>query len=64
MPIYEEKIRNHNLQAHLDLENHIKTKDTGQITCTLRINGGNIVDLVFVEYVNVEKKYAPNKYTV
>ena len=59
---YDLKIREHNVQAHVDIESDIQEKKTGQMTFTLRLNGGNIVDYSLVEYVNVRKKYAANKY--
>jgi len=59
---YDLIIRESNVPAHADIEASIAEKNTGQITFTLRINGGNIVDVSFVEYVDVRKKYATDKY--
>jgi hypothetical protein len=56
-------MREHNIQAHADIEAAIQSKGAGQMTFTLRINGGNIVDFSLVEYVDVRKKYAPDKYS-
>lgn len=51
-------IREHNILPHINIEEEIQLKGNGQMTFTLRINGGNIVDFSLVEYVNVKKKYA------
>lgn len=51
---YSLEIRQANIQAHLDLEREVATKGNGQMTFTLRINGGNIADMVMVEYVDVQ----------
>lgn len=50
-------MREYNIPAHVDVEEDIQRRKSGQITFTLRINGGNIVDVSFVEYVDVDKKY-------
>ncbi|NCN25997.1 hypothetical protein GW915_00325 [bacterium] len=50
-------MREYNIPAHVDIEADIQDKGTGQITFTLRINGGNIVDMSVVEYVSVKDKY-------
>jgi len=50
-------IRKHNIKAHTDIEMDIMKKQDGQMTFTLRINGGNIVDYNLVEYINVRQKY-------
>ncbi len=52
-----EEIRLHNMRPHADIELDIMAKKNGQITFTLRINAGNIVDYNLVEYVNVRRKY-------
>jgi len=52
-----EKIREHNIKPHADIEVDIMNKKNGPVTFTLRLNGGNIVDYNLVEYVDVEKKY-------
>ena len=46
-------IRKANIQAHDDIETIILNQQNGLLTFTLRINGGNIVDLNVVELVNV-----------
>ena len=50
-------IRSHNIKAHADIEVDIIKRKNGQMTFTLRINGGNIVDYSLVEYVDVKTKY-------
>jgi hypothetical protein len=50
-------IREHNIKPHADIEVDIINKKNGQMTFTLRINGGNIVDYNLVEYVDIEEKY-------
>lgn len=47
---YALTIREHNIQAHLDVENEIQAKRNGTFTCILRVNNGNIVDSVIMEY--------------
>jgi len=49
---YELSIRDTNVPAHLDIEKEIAKRKDGQMTFTLRINDGNIVDLAMVEYVD------------
>ena len=51
------KIRDHNIKPHADVEIDIMQKKNGQITFTLRINAGNIVDYNLVEYVDIKRKY-------
>lgn len=51
---YSLEIRDSNIQAHLDIEREIANKKNGQMTFTLRINGGNVADVVMVEYIDVE----------
>lgn len=48
-------IREHNVQAHLDIESDVRKQSNGVFNFTLRINGGNIVDYNVVEYVNASK---------
>lgn len=57
----ELKIRDHNIKPHADIENELAAKGDGQITFTLRINAGNIVDVAFVEYVAISVKYLIRK---
>ena len=51
------EIRNHNIEAHLDIEQDIQTKKNGQVTFTVRVNAGNIVDYNVTEYVDARRKY-------
>lgn len=51
------KMREHNIKPHVDIEVDIIMKKNGQMTFTLRINNGNIVDYSPVEYVDVNEKY-------
>lgn len=53
----ELKIRDHNIKPHADVEIDIIQKKNGQMTFTLRINAGNIVDYNLVEYVDIKRKY-------
>lgn len=53
----ELKIREHNIRPHADIEVDLMSKKNGQVTFTLRINAGNIVDYSLVEYVDITKKY-------
>lgn len=53
----ELNIRSANLRAHADIEVDILGKKTGQMTFTVRVNGGNIVDYSLVEYVDAKRKY-------
>ena len=55
------QIRQHNIKPHADIEVEIIQKQTGRMTFTLRINGGNIVDVSFVQYVDVKEKYSIKK---
>lgn len=48
-------IRQANIQAHDDIETDILNEQSGLLTFTLRINGGNIVDYNVVKYVNVRE---------
>lgn len=57
MTNYALSIRDHNIQAHLDIEEEIKARGNGIFTFTLRVNNGNIVDLNITEYVPVKQKY-------
>lgn len=49
------EIREHNKRPHADIEKEITKRKNGQITFTVRVNAGNIVDVAMVEYVLVEK---------
>lgn len=48
-------IREHNKQAHLDIEKDIEFQQDGLFTFTLRISNGNIVDYAVVEYADSRK---------
>ena len=50
-------IREHNKQAHIDIEDDINDRFNGLFTFTLRVNAGNIVDYNLTEYVNAKQKY-------
>ena len=52
---YALQIRDHNIQAHLDIENEIQAKKNGLFTCIIRVNNGNIVDSVIMEYADARK---------
>lgn len=52
---YPIEIREHNQQAHLDIENEICNIKDGLLTFILRVNNGNIVDLVVMEYADARK---------
>ena len=45
------------------MEEAIKKKSSGDVTMTLRVNAGNIVDLTQIEYVATKKKYGDIKQT-
>jgi hypothetical protein len=51
-------IREANREAHIDLSKAIQEKKNGLLTIRLRLNGGNIVDLVELEYYAYESKRA------
>ena len=52
---YELVIRDHNKQAHADIEHDIQTQKNGLFTFILRVNNGNIVDYNVVEYADAKK---------
>lgn len=56
---YQLNIREHNKQAHVDIEKEIELKKNGLFTFILRVNNGNIVDCTIMEYVNA-KSYKLN----
>ena len=64
MTNYALNIREHNIKAHLDIEDEIKQRKEGLFTFTLRVNNGNIVDFNVTEYVNVRQKYGVIKTVV
>lgn len=49
-----------NVPAHLDIEEDIRKKQNGQITFTIRMNNGVIVDYNKTEYVDTRAKYFGN----
>lgn len=57
-PIYdlEQLIRVANRPAHADMSIAMKKKQSGLMTLQVRVNAGNIVDLVELEYVTYAKK--------
>lgn len=52
---YSLEIREHNRQAHIDVENEIQSKKDGLFTCIIRVNNGNIVDSVIMEHADSRK---------
>ena len=66
---YELSIRDHNIQPHIDIEDDLQTKKNGLFTFILRVNNGNIVDYVVMEYKDarqylVIKKIVIEKFAV
>lgn len=61
---YALEIREHNRQAHIDIENDIAEKKNGLFTFILRVNNGNIVDYAVLEYVNARKYLSITKVTI
>ena len=55
------KIRKYNVPAHIDIETHLERRMKGNVTFTVRVNAGNIVDLSIVNYVDTRKKYPASK---
>jgi hypothetical protein len=58
------EIRKYNIPAHMDIEKLFVIRKDGQITFTIRVNAGNIVDLQTVEYVDTRKKYPSSEQPV
>jgi hypothetical protein len=54
---YALNIKDHNRQAHLDIEKDIEVKKNGLFTFTLRVNNGNITDYNVIEVVNARDRY-------
>lgn len=46
-----------NIPCHLDVEEYIKKKGNGQVTFTLRMNNGSVVDFNRTDYVDTKAKY-------
>jgi len=55
------KIRRYNIPAHIDIETNFERAVEGNVTFTVRVNAGNIVDLSIVDYVDTRKKYPASK---
>jgi hypothetical protein len=53
----EVELKETNIPAHIDIEEDIKRKGNGQVTLTIRLNNGCIVDYNKVEYVDAKAKY-------
>jgi hypothetical protein len=53
----EVELRETNIPAHIDIEEDIRRKGNGQVTFTVRLNNGCIVDYNKVEYVDTKTKY-------
>lgn len=51
------RIRKENIACHLDIDRYLKERGSGQVTFTIRVNSGEIVDFVETEYVPVKQKY-------
>jgi len=56
MPIHSLTIREHNKQAHIDIDRDILTKKNGLFTFIVRINAGNIVDYCVLESETYARK--------
>lgn len=52
---YQLAIRDHNKQAHVDIEHDIQSQKNGLFTFIIRVNNGNIVDYNVVEYADAKK---------
>lgn len=66
---YDLSIRDHNLEPHLDIEKDIDSKKNGLFTFILRVNNGNIVDYVVLEYKDARqylqlKKIVVQEYSI
>lgn len=46
-----------NVPVHLDVEEYIRKKGSGQVTFTLRLNNGSVVDFNRTDYVDTKTKY-------
>lgn len=49
-------IREANKEAHIEISKELKKKGNGLFTVVLRVNGGNIVDTVVLEYYTYGQK--------
>ena len=52
---YNLEIKEHNKQAHIDIETEIQRQKNGLFTFILRVDNGNIVDFNVVEYADIRK---------
>jgi len=43
-------IRDHNKQAHIDIQKEMFNQQEGLFTFTLKVNRGNVTDCVFYDY--------------
>lgn len=57
MTNYQLKIRDNNVQPHLNIEEEIEQRKNGLLTFTIRVDAGNIVDFNVTEYVDAKQKY-------
>ena len=46
-----------NIPVHLDVEEYIRKRGNGQVTFTVRMNNGTVVDLNRTDYVDTKAKY-------
>ena len=46
-----------NAPVHLDVEEYIRKKGSGQVTFTIRMNNGSVVDFNRTDYVDTKAKY-------
>lgn len=61
---YALEIREHNIQAHIDVENDLQKQKNGVFTFVFRVNNGNIVDYNLFENVNAGKYLNFTKITI
>lgn len=50
---YQLNTRQHNKQAHVDIERELDLRKNGQFTFTLKVNGGNIMDCQIMESADI-----------
>lgn len=46
-----------NTPVHLDVEEYIRNSKNGQMTFTIRLNNGTVVDFNKIDYIDVKTKY-------
>ena len=61
---YDFDIRESNIPAHIDIEKEIDNKREGVFTFIIKVNNGNIVDLVIMEYADAREYLAIKKVTI